>query len=156
MKKQILIATRNQGKIKEIREFLNEEFEILGLDDFEIKHEVEETGTTFKENAIKKAKEYGEIANIMTISPAVYNGATDIQAQYIRYPKSPNWTYINVSDGSPAFNQSAADFQDFELSPDDETSLVFKILQYAGMSIREIQAAQFGAEQEQMEEQKEN
>tara|TARA_Y100000996_G_scaffold414724_1_gene406531 strand:- start:7801 stop:8403 length:603 start_codon:yes stop_codon:yes gene_type:complete len=68
MKKQILIATRNQGKIKEIREFLNEEFEILGLDDFEIKHEVEETGTTFKENAIKKAKEYGEIANIMTIS----------------------------------------------------------------------------------------
>ena len=38
MKKQILIATRNQGKIKEIREFLNEEFEILGLDDFEIKH----------------------------------------------------------------------------------------------------------------------
>ena len=92
----------------------------------------------------------------MTISPAVYNGATDIQAQYIRYPKSPNWTYINVSDGSPAFNQSAADFQDFELSPDDETSLVFKILQYAGMSIREIQAAQFGAEQEQIEEQKEN
>ena len=68
MKKQILIATRNQGKIKEIREFLNEEFEILGLDDFEIKHEVEETGTTFKENAIKKAKEYGEISNIMTIS----------------------------------------------------------------------------------------
>ena len=79
-----------------------------------------------------------------------------MQAQYIRYPKAPNWTYINVANGDPAFNQTAADFQDFELSPDDETSLVFKILQYAGMSIREIQAAQFGADQEVMEEQNEN
>ena len=68
MKKQILIATRNKGKIKEIRELLDKKFEIFSLDDFEIKHEVEETGTTFKENAIKKAKEYGEIANIITIS----------------------------------------------------------------------------------------
>ena len=68
MKKQILIATRNKGKIKEIRELLDKKFEIFSLDDFAIKHEVEETGTTFKENAIKKAKEYGEIANIITIS----------------------------------------------------------------------------------------
>ena len=93
---------------------------------------------------------------LITIFPSSFNGATDIEAQYIRYPKAPNWTYINVVNGDPAFNQSAADFQDFELSPDDETSLVFKILQYAGMSIRELQAAQFGAEQEQMEEQNEN
>ena len=92
----------------------------------------------------------------MTIFPGQFNGATDIQAQYIRYPKTPNWTYIAVANGDPAFNQSNADYQDFELSPDDETSLVFKILQYAGMSIRDIQEAQFGAEQEQMEEQKEN
>tara|TARA_Y100001938_G_C8054200_1_gene413539 strand:+ start:567 stop:1298 length:732 start_codon:yes stop_codon:yes gene_type:complete len=99
---------------------------------------------------------YSLQGNLMTVFPAQYNGASDIQAQYIRYPKAPNWTFITVSDGAPAFNQSAADFQDFELSPDDETSLVFKILQYAGMSIREIQAAQFGAEQEIMEEQKEN
>ena len=92
----------------------------------------------------------------INILPAQFNGATDIQAQYIRYPKSPKWTYINIAGGDPAFNQGALDFQDFELSPDDETSLVFKILQYSGMSIRDIQAVQFGAEQEQMEEQKEN
>ena len=99
---------------------------------------------------------YSLQANVMTVYPAQFNGSTDIQAQYIRYPKTPNWTYITVSDGAPAFNQSSSDFQDFELSSDDETSLVFKILQYAGMSIRDIQEAQFGAEQEQMEEQKEN
>jgi len=92
----------------------------------------------------------------INIFPVQFNGATDIQAQYIRYPKAPNWTYLNVANGDPAFNQSNPDFQDFELSPDDETSLVFKILQYAGMSIRDLQEAQFGAEQEQMEEQKEN
>ncbi len=92
----------------------------------------------------------------LTVYPPQFNGATDIQSQYIRYPKDPNWTYLSIANGEPAFNQSNADYQDFELSPDDETSLVFKILQYAGMSIREIQEAQFGAEQEQMEEQKEN
>jgi len=99
---------------------------------------------------------YSLQSSFITIFPAQFNGATDVQAQYIRYPKEPNWTYLNVANGDPAFNQSNADFQDFELSPDDETSLVFKILQYAGMSIRDIQEAQFGAEQEQMEEQKEN
>jgi len=99
---------------------------------------------------------YNLEGSFITIYPAQFNGATDVQAQYIRYPKTPNWTYLTVANGDPAFNQSNADFQDFELSPDDETSLVFKILQYAGMSIRDIQEAQFGAEQEQMEEQKEN
>ena len=99
---------------------------------------------------------YNLEGSFITIYPVQFNGATDVQAQYIRYPKTPNWTYLTVANGDPAFNQSNADFQDFELSPDDETSLVFKILQYAGMSIRDIQEAQFGAEQEQMEEQKEN
>jgi glutathionyl-hydroquinone reductase len=99
---------------------------------------------------------YNLEGSFITIYPAQFNGATDVQAQYIRYPKTPNWTYLTVANGDPAFNQSNADFQDFELSPDDETSLVFKILQYAGISIRDIQEAQFGAEQEQMEEQKEN
>ena len=99
---------------------------------------------------------YSLQGSIITIYPSTFNGATDIQAQYIRYPKEPKWTYINVASGDPAFNQSAADFQDFELSPDDETSLVFKILQYAGMSIRDLDAARFGADQEIQEEQKEN
>ena len=51
----------------------------------------------------------------ITIFPAQFNGATDIEAQYIRYPKDPNWTYLNVANGEPAFNQSNADYQDFEL-----------------------------------------
>ena len=95
--------------------------------------------------------------SFITIFPAQFNGATDVQAQYIRYPKAPNWTYINVANGDPAFNQTnLLIFKILNYHQMTRRHLVFKILQYAGMSIREIQAAQFGADQEQMEEQKEN
>ncbi len=68
MKKQILIATRNQCKTKEIKELEKKRYEILDLNDLNINHEVEETGATFEENAVKKAKEYGELAKTITIS----------------------------------------------------------------------------------------
>lgn len=57
--------------------------------------------------------------------------------EYIRYPKTPKWTYTSLSGGEPLFNQSASDYQDFELPENDETNLIIKILQYAGVSIRE-------------------
>ena len=45
-----------------------------------------------------------------------------------------------------------ADYQDFELPIDDTNNLVARILQYAGISIREGDVYQFGS----VEEQKEN
>jgi hypothetical protein len=57
--------------------------------------------------------------------------------------------------GEPSFDQSQPDFQDFELPISDEPTLVLKILQYAGMSIRELQAVQFGQGLEQKEDQDE-
>ena len=79
----------------------------------------------------------------------------DLTCQYIRFPKDPLWTYITLAGGEPVFNQSAADYQDFELPLDDEPTLINKILQFAGMSIREIQAVQFGQAQEALEDQQE-
>ncbi|QDP56066.1 MAG: putative structural protein [Prokaryotic dsDNA virus sp.] len=67
-----------------------------------------------------------------------------VLCQYIRYPKDPKWTYASLVGGTPAFNPSSSLYQDFELPLDDEPSLVNKILQYAGMSIRENEIAQFG------------
>ena len=61
----------------------------------------------------------------------------------------------DLVNGEPAFNEGAADYQDFELPNDDEVNLVMKILQYAGMSIREIQAVQFAGSEEQQSEQAE-
>ncbi|MBW1739662.1 MAG: XTP/dITP diphosphatase [Deltaproteobacteria bacterium] len=56
-KKQLLVlATRNTGKIREIRELLRDfPVEIKSLDDFGPIPPIEEDGTTFDENAYKKA-----------------------------------------------------------------------------------------------------
>ena len=60
----------------------------------------------------------------------------NVEIFYLRYPADPKWTYTMVN-GSPLFNQSALDYQDFELSIADFPQLVLKICQYAGVSIRE-------------------
>ena len=76
-------------------------------------------------------------------------------SQYIRFPFVPKWTYVDLTNGEPAFDEGAVDYQDFELPNDDEVNLIMKILQYAGMSIREIQAVQFAGAEEQQSEQSE-
>ena len=60
--KKIVIASRNEGKIKEIKNFLHGlDIEILTLNDFPDIPEIEEDGRTFEENAIKKAKTVFEL-----------------------------------------------------------------------------------------------
>jgi hypothetical protein len=93
---------------------------------------------------------------ISIYGPDVANLAQNaIWCQYIRYPRDPQWTYTTLTGGEPVFNQSNPSYQDFELPLDDEPSLVMKILQFAGMSIREIQAVQFGQATEQYEDNQE-
>jgi hypothetical protein len=60
----------------------------------------------------------------------------NVETYYVRYPYDPKWTYT-VVNGSPLFNQSANDYQDFELTNADFAKLVVKICEYAGTSIRE-------------------
>ena len=67
---------------------------------------------------------------------------------YIRYPQTPKWTYTSLSGGEPIFNQSAADYQDFELPERDEANLIVKILQYAGVSIREMDVVKIAKQDE--------
>lgn len=55
--KKILIATKNKGKLNDIREIFKDlDIEILSFNDFDNFPEVEETGKTFEENAKLKAK----------------------------------------------------------------------------------------------------
>ncbi len=88
-----------------------------------------------------------------TAYPAYYQKGDDIKvypasitssvsAMYVRYPLDPKWTYTVVA-GSPIFNQSAVDYQDFELPESSQNDLVFKILSYAGVNIREAEIVQF-------------
>lgn len=55
MKKQIVIASGNKGKIKEVQEIFNE-YEIIPMSEIGIDIDVEEDQNTFEENAIKKAE----------------------------------------------------------------------------------------------------
>lgn len=77
-----------------------------------------------------------------------------VMAQYIRKPKDPKWTYTSLTSGEPLFNQGASDYQDFELPATDEPLITSKILQYAGISIREADVYQVGATEEAKDKQK--
>ena len=65
--KKIVIATNNQGKLKEIKQILNE-YELLTLKDVNCNIEVEEDQDTFEGNSLKKAKEIAEITNMPCIA----------------------------------------------------------------------------------------
>mgnify|MGYP000011527619 FL=1 len=96
------------------------------------------------------------IGNTITVYPESITGAGKILSQYIRYPLDPNWTYSTLTGGEPVFDEGAADYQDFELPDSDEPNLVNKILQYAGVSIRENDIATFGNIQEQEDNQQQS
>lgn len=67
---KLLIATGNPGKLREYRRLLeNLEYEIVGLADIGLADmDVEETGTTFSENAIIKAESYGKASGLLTLA----------------------------------------------------------------------------------------
>jgi hypothetical protein len=87
----------------------------------------------------------------ITVFPTTFNQPGDVTCQYIRYPFDPKWTYVSLAGGEPVFDQSPADYQDFELPIEDEPNLVYRILQMAGMSIREGDVYQFANAEEQQQ-----
>ena len=57
MTKKIIFASKNEGKVKEVRYILNGVYaEILSLNDVDYKDEIHESGKTFEENAKIKAE----------------------------------------------------------------------------------------------------
>ena len=66
---KLIIASNNKHKIYEIKKILGERFdEILSLREAGIDHETVEDGTTFMENAYKKAKEIAEISGCAALA----------------------------------------------------------------------------------------
>jgi XTP/dITP diphosphohydrolase len=67
--KQIVLATRNSGKIKELTELLSGfGLTVLGLDAFPDIGEIEETGTTFAENAALKARTVAQATGLIALA----------------------------------------------------------------------------------------
>lgn len=68
-----------------------------------------------------------------------------VSCNYIKKPAAVVWGYNTVS-GQALYNSSSS--TDFELHISEETELVFKILQLAGLSIKELQVYQLGNQME--------
>lgn len=65
---KLLFATTNRGKLAELRALVSSlPIEVLSLNDVD-QFEVVEDGLTFEENALKKAREYAERLNIMSLA----------------------------------------------------------------------------------------
>lgn len=66
---KLVLATNNQGKVRELRELLKDlPIEILSLQDFPDLPEVEEDGDTFQENALKKAREVAGYTGLLAMA----------------------------------------------------------------------------------------
>lgn len=81
---------------------------------------------------------------------SVYPNTTGpLSATYIRYPKDPVWTYLTMGSGNTPIYTPTASTQDFELPKSYQNELVTKILQYAGVEIREKMVVDFANNEEQ-------
>ena len=89
----MIFATNNQNKLKELKEILKNQ-EILCLNDLNINIDIPETGNSFYENALIKAKTIYEITKIPTIAddsglvfceipnyPGIYTNRIEIDAK---------------------------------------------------------------------------
>ena len=66
---EVIVATRNKGKIREIRDALKGlDLRIYGLSDFPDVPEIEEDGHSFAENALKKARFYAKYFGKLTLA----------------------------------------------------------------------------------------
>ena len=89
---KLLIATTNPGKLAEIKRFLFDvPVELVSLNDVGITDHVEETGATFEENAVLKAKFYAEKSGLPTLAD---DGGFEIDALHGEPGvKSHRWVY---------------------------------------------------------------
>ena len=72
----------------------------------------------------------------------------NLSIDYIRRPQTPNWTYYVVNNKALSNPDPSAGYRDFELHESEEKNLVVKILQYAGISIKDVSLSQLAGQKE--------
>jgi XTP/dITP diphosphohydrolase len=66
--KKVIFATKNKGKIKEIQAVLGDSYEVVTMEEAGITVDVDETGTTFEENAVIKAEAIAKICGEVVLA----------------------------------------------------------------------------------------
>ena len=72
----------------------------------------------------------------------------EYRINYVRTPLKPNWTYLIGNNQNALYNPNAPDHQDFELHISEEKNLVIKILQLAGINMKDFNLAQLAGQKE--------
>ena len=69
---KLVLATKNQGKVIEFRRILSElgatELEVVGLESFPEIQDIEETGNTFEENSLLKARTVSKLTGLAALA----------------------------------------------------------------------------------------
>lgn len=67
--RRLLVATHNKGKVAEYTDIFSDmTIGWLTLDEAGVSHDVDETGVTFRENAILKARAYAQQTQLLTLA----------------------------------------------------------------------------------------
>ena len=67
-KPRLVLASNNFGKLKELRQLLGDRFDVRSMREMGVETDVEETGQTFEENALIKAKALMDICHCATLA----------------------------------------------------------------------------------------
>ena len=122
---KIVLASRNQKKINELRTLLSQSFpkvEILSLDDVGIHGEIEENGTTFEENALIKARaaaasgyigvgdDSGLAVDVLDGAPGIYSARYAARCNYAgdHDDEGNNRALLKNLEGVPAEKRTGA------------------------------------------------
>ena len=113
-----------------------------------------ETGQTITGSGVPSNTTVTAInGNIITLSNDFTSGGSktltfasdDVKCNYVRKPLSVSWNYTEIN-GVAMYNSSNS--TDFELHESEETELVFKILQLAGIAMESMDLYQVAAQEE--------
>lgn len=78
---------------------------------------------------------------------AIHPQPATVHMNYIITPKKPNWNYV-IASGNPLHVPTPGVTQDFQLHASEENALVIKILQLAGVAIKDFNLVQIAGQKE--------
>ena len=84
------------------------------------------------------------------IEPPTINTASEVSVSYIRKPADVVWGYQNGNLGQYIYNANSS--TQFEINDTEQTEVILKILEYAGVIIRDPQIVQMAAQASQADE----